>query len=662
MAVQVNPGLMQATLFLGAAVLVVPILRRFGVATVLGYLITGVLLSALLPHMIGDSQSLMHMAEYGVVLLLFLIGLELQPARLWALRHSIFILGGLQMVLTGLVLLGLTRLAGADWDTAFVIGAGLALSSTAFVLQLLTERQQLGSTHGQKAFSILLFQDIAVIPLIAIMPILAGRRSGDPFDPMYLLTVAGVFIGLIVASRTLIRPIFRLVADSEARELLTAVALFIVMGVTLLMQQLGLSMALGAFLTGVLLADSAYRHELEASIEPFKGLLLGLFFMAVGMTTQVSLLLNMPLQIIGGALGLMLIKFGLIALLVRRLGNSWPVSMRLGVAICQGGEFAFVLFSEALRQGVLEPHYADPLILVVTLSMALTPLAFWLLDRFGEPRFAALKPGREFDRIPDDQHPVIIAGFGRLGQIIGRVLRAHQIEFTAIDRSARQVDFVRKFGNQIYYGDPANPDILHSAGVAHVRLFILALDDVEESIRVAEYLHRHHPHVTVLARARDRQHAYRLREIGIQHILRETLPAALEMAEMALVRLGLPPDQASDNIATFRQYDEDMMRQQQAVYDDEAKMIASARAAAAELESLFDSDQQTLRRQHQGQFDRVIFRLAEDETTLAPIDTAASESVTSESEASDSEASKSTVSETGAPTSTAQKHPPRPQD
>lgn len=603
MAVTSEFSLAQATIFLGAAVVLVPLLRRLGVATVLGYLLTGTLLGASFLNIGGDSQALMHLAEYGIVLLLFLIGLELQPARLWALRHSIFLTGGLQMALTALLFGIVCWLFGIEWDSALIIGAGLALSSTAFVLQLLTERQELGSSYGHKAFSILLFQDIAVIPLVAILPILGGRQSGDPFDPWYVLTVIGVFMGLLIASRTLIRPFFRLVAGSGARELLTAVALFIVMGVALLMQQLELSMALGAFLTGVLLADSEYRHELEASIEPFKGLLLGLFFIAVGMNTQIGLLLVDPVLIIGGAVGLMLLKFGVLCFIGRLQGNPWETSIRLGVALCQGGEFAFVLFSEAIKNNVIKHSYADPLILMVTLSMALTPLAFWMLDRYVIPRLKQRQPAPEFDQIPDHEHPVIIAGFGRLGQIIGRVLHTHHIEFTAIEPNARQVDFVRRFGSQIYYGDATQPDLLHAAHIAQARLFILTLDDVEASVRVADHVKRHYPKVTIIARARDRNHVYRLREVGVRHIMRETFPAALEMATLALVKLGLPAEQAEANVNVFRTYDENLMNKQQAVYDDEAKLIASVKAAATELESLFDSDQTNLHRKHAGQLD-----------------------------------------------------------
>ena len=586
-----SPNLMlQATIFLGAALLFVPLGKRFGIATVLGYLITGLILGPSALDVAGDAESLLHFSEFGVVMLLFIIGLELQPSRLWALRRSIFVLGGLQVGLTGTLLMGLLhQFFGLQLDTAFIVGFGLALSSTAFVLQILTEKQQLSSTHGREAFTILLFQDIAVIPLLAVIPFLSGVRE-QSYDLIYFGKVFAVFAGLIFASRYIIRPFFKFVASSGASELLTAVALFIVMGVSILMGQIGLSMALGAFLTGVLLADSEYRHELEASIEPFKGLLLGLFFMSVGMLTDVKLILSEPLFIIGCAVGLMVIKFGVIAAIAKVLGNRWPTSIRLGVTLAQGGEFAFVLFSVATAQNVLRPELANTLNLIVTISMALTPLAFLLLEKIGEPLFAKSKPSREYDAIPDHEHQVIIAGFGRVGQIIGRVLRMHNIEFTAIERSANRVDFVRKFGNQVYYGDPKNPEILRAAGIKKARLFILAIDDLERSITTAQYLRKNYPKIIVLARARDRQHYYRLREVGVRHIWRETYLSSLDMSRESLQLLGISPEKARETVKTFRDYDDDLIERQQAIYDDEASMIESAQSAIAELESLFDED------------------------------------------------------------------------
>lgn len=602
-----SPNLMlQATIFLGAALLLVPLGKRFGIATVLGYLITGLILGPSFLDVAGDAETLLHFSEFGVVMLLFIIGLELQPSRLWALRRSIFVLGGLQVGVTGVLLMGLLyQFMGMQLDTAFIVGFGLALSSTAFVLQILTEKQQLSSTHGREAFTILLFQDIAVIPLLAVIPFLSGVRE-QTYDLVYFAKVFAVFAGLIIASRYIVRPFFKFVASSGATELLTAVALFIVMGVSILMGQIGLSMALGAFLTGVLLADSEYRHELEASIEPFKGLLLGLFFMSVGMLTNVKLIIANPVFIIGAAMLLMFIKFAVVTLIARLSGNRLPTSIRLGVTLAQGGEFAFVLFSVASAQNVLSPELANLLTLIVTISMALTPFAFLLLDKIGEPLFAKRKPSREYDTIPDHEHPVIIAGFGRVGQIIGRVLRMHNIEFTAIERSANRVDFVRKFGNQVYYGDPKNPEILRAAGISKARVFILAVDDLERSITTAQYLRKNYPDLFILARARDRQHYYRLREVGVNYIWRETYLTALDMSRESLEILGISPEKARETIQTFRDYDDELIERQQAIYDDEASMIESAQSAIAELESLFDSDHDAAKKIDLGEIESAV--------------------------------------------------------
>lgn len=582
--------MLDATIFLGAAVILIPLAKRFGIATVLGYLITGLLLGPSFLQVTGNPTDLMHFSEFGVVLLLFIIGLELQPSRLWALRHDIFVLGGLQVVVTGSVLMALVwQFLHIRPSHSFVIGFGLALSSTAFVLQLLGEKQQLSATHGRQAFTILLFQDIAVIPLLAILPFLSGVQNQN-YDWIYFAKIISVFAGLIFVSRYIVRPFFKFVASSGASELLTAVALFIVMGVSLLMNYVGLSMALGAFLTGVLLADSEYRHELEASIEPFKGLLLGLFFMSVGMLTDVKLILAKPLLIIGGAMALMGIKFIVLTVIARIMGNQTPSSVRLGVTLAQGGEFAFVLFSVASSQHLLNASQQNMLNLIVTVSMALTPLMFWLLEKLGEPIFAKNKPSRAYDTIPEEQHPVIIAGFGRMGQIIGRVLRMHNIEFTAIEKSARRVDFVRKFGNQVYYGDPKNPEILRAAGISHTKLFILAIGDPNFSVNTARHIVEHYPEVTLLARAVDRLHYYRLREVGVKYIWRETYLAALDMSRESLEVLGLDPEQARRSVKMFRDYDDELIERQQAIYDDESKLIESAQSAIRELESLFDSD------------------------------------------------------------------------
>ncbi|ATR78368.1 monovalent cation:proton antiporter-2 (CPA2) family protein [Moraxella osloensis] len=594
LAASFNSSMMlDATIFLGAAVILIPLAKRFGIATVLGYLFTGLLLGPSFLKVASNPDDLLNFSEFGVVLLLFIIGLELQPSRLWALRQQIFVLGGLQVIVTGVVLMLLSwYFLDIRLSNSFVIGFGLALSSTAFVLQLLGEKKQLATTHGQQAFTILLFQDIAVIPLLAALPFLSGAQEQN-YDWIYFAKVISVFAGLIFVSRFMVRPFFKFVASSNVTELLTATALFIILSVSLLMNYIGLSMALGAFLTGVLLADSEYRHELQASIEPFKGLLLGLFFMSVGMLTNVKLIVAKPLLIIGLAGLLMLIKFIVLTIIARLMGNKNESSIRLGVTLAQGGEFAFVLFSVATAQHLLTREQQNILNLVVTVSMAMTPLAFLLLEKIGNPLFAKATPSKEYDKIPNHEHAVVIAGFGRVGQIIGRVLRMHNIEFTAIEKSANQVDFVRKFGNQVYYGNPKNPEILRAAGLENAKVFIIAIGDIELSETVAAYVVRNYPHLTILARAKNREHYYRLRDVGVKYIWRETYLTSLDMSRETLEILGMDPKTARKTVQMFRDYDDALIERQRAIYQDEAALIASTQSAIQELESLFDSDMTT---------------------------------------------------------------------
>jgi glutathione-regulated potassium-efflux system protein KefB len=589
--------LAQSAVFLGAALLVVPLCHRFGLATVLGYLITGIIIGPNFLDLAGDAETVLHFAEFGVVMLLFVIGLELEPSRLWVLRRSIFMLGGLQVMVTGIGLTGIGVFLGFDITTSAIAGFGLAMSSTAFVMQLLAEKKQLTARHGRESFAILLFQDMAVIPLLAILPILSGTGSQE-YNLTYFAKVIGVFSLLIIGSRVIIRPVFRLIAASKANELLTAAALFIIIGIALVMDTLGLSMALGAFVTGVLLADSEYRHELEANIQPFKGLLLGLFFMAVGMSTDMNRLIHEPLLIIGGAIGLMTLKFTVLVLIGKLVGNPWHTSIRLGVSLAQGGEFAFVLFSSATSLLLLPIELSDRLILIVTLSMALTPLAFYALEKHIEPRWIT-KDKRAFDEVHADDHenPVVIAGFGRFGQIIARVLRMHKIRFTALEGDARQVDFVRRFGNNIYYGNPSNIEMLRAAKLDKAKVFILAIDDVNDSIRTAMQVRHYYPHLTILARARDRRHAYQLMDMGVKVITRELYASSLEVAEKTLIEIGLMPERARQSVATFRMYDEQLLVRQQAFYQDEASLIASNKEAMIDLEELFESDERAAQKQ-----------------------------------------------------------------
>ncbi|UIJ75427.1 monovalent cation:proton antiporter-2 (CPA2) family protein [Acinetobacter sp. SH20PTE14] len=583
--------LLQITIFLGASLLLVPLLKRFGIATVLGYLFTGILLGPDVFNIASDPEAIQELAEFGVILLMFLIGLELRPQRLWSMRSSIFGMGSLQVGLTGLLLaLGSFFSLQQGIAASIVIGFALALSSTAFVLQMLSEKQQLNTTYGQQSFSILLFQDMAAIPLIAVIPLLAGTESSH-HGIAYFAAIIATFSGLFLFSRYLMRPFFRFVAKSGAHELITAVGLFIVLGVVVLMDVLGISTTLGAFLTGVLLADSEFRHELEASIAPFKGLLLGLFFMTVGMTTELSLFVEMPWFIIGGALALMLIKMASLTAIARYLKNSWRNSILLATCLAQGGEFAFVVFSVAKSENVVQQAILEPLTLIVTLSMVLTPMLYWLIQSQILPRFNP-KTIPEYDDIPDEHNPVIIAGFGRFGQIIARVAHLQHLSFTAIDSNLDKVDFVRNYGGHLYYGDATQPDILRAAGIEHAKVFVLAIDDIEDSMNVARHIRLNYPQLKLLVRARDRHQVHLLRDLGIEHIWRETYLSSLGMAYHMLCDLGISDEDAYKSIELFRDYDEKLLTQQQQIYTDEQKIYETHRNALAELEHLFESDAQ----------------------------------------------------------------------
>ncbi|RZG69946.1 glutathione-regulated potassium-efflux system protein KefB [Acinetobacter bouvetii] len=593
------PLLLQITIFLGASLLLVPLLKRFGIATVLGYLFTGMLLGPNVLNIASDAVAIQELGDFGVILLMFIIGLELRPQRLWQMRHSIFVMGSLQVGISGILLAVICFFALQQSIAAStVIGFALALSSTAFILQLLTEKQQLNTTFGQQSFSILLFQDMAAIPLIAIIPLLAGTESTH-HGVAYFAAIVATFTGLFLFSRYLMRPFFRFVAKSGAHELITAVGLFIILGVVGLMDVLGISTTLGAFLTGVLLADSEFRHELEASIAPFKGLLLGLFFMTVGMTTKLSLFIDMPMLIVGGALVLMLVKMLALTAIARYFRQSWRNSLMLAACLAQGGEFAFVVLSVAVSEKVLTQAMMEPLTLMVTLSMVLTPVIYWLMNSVISPRLQKSDAAPEYDDIPDHHPPIIIAGFGRFGQIIARVAHLQHQPFTAVDSNLDKVDFVRTYGGKLYYGDAAQPDILRAAGIEHAKVFVLAIDDIEDSMNIARHIRLNYPNLKLLVRARDRHHVHLLRDIGVEHIWRETYLSSLGMAYHLLRDVGVSEDDAYKSIELFRNFDEALLSQQQHIYTDEQKVYETHRNALAELEHLFESDTQ-IRQPHTG--------------------------------------------------------------
>ena len=583
--------LYEAVFFLVAAVITVPLSKRLGLGTVLGYLAAGAVIGPWGLGVIGDVDNVLHFSELGVVLLLFIIGLELEPARLWELRKPVFGLGLAQVLVTGLLLMLAGIALGLPVPTALIIGLVLSLSSTAFALQLLAEKDQLNTSHGDTAFAILLFQDLAVIPLLAIIPLLGTSGADmDQADVFVNIVKAVAVIAIVIAGgRWLLRPFLRFAALTVSQEIFTAAALLVVMGTALLLQEVGLSMALGAFLAGVLLAGSEYRHELEADIEPFKGLLLGLFFIAVGMSIDLGLIIHKPFTILALVAGLMAIKFFLLVGLSRFAGQSMPAAVNLGLFISQGGEFAFVLFNVAAGAHVMDRPLADLLIVVVSMSMAFTPLLLLLNERvfrFGQIQEQA----REYDKIQEPDNEVIIAGFGRFGQMIARTLRMKKIPFTALEASFEQVDFVRKFGNKIYFGDASRLDLLRAAKADKAKVFVLAIDDVEASVKTAEIVRKHYPHLKIYARARNRVHTYRLMDAGVDNIVRETFLSSLELAKNVLQGLGLPDAEAEDAVRKFQRHDEALLRKQHLIQHDEAQLIASVKQGALELERLFEQD------------------------------------------------------------------------
>jgi len=581
----------QAAIFLVTAVIVVPLFRRMHLGAVLGYLAAGAIIGPWGLGLIADADATLSFAELGVVLLLFLIGLELEPSRLWALRHPVFGLGGAQVVVTGIALTGIALWLHLSWQAAIVVGLGLAMSSTAIVLAWLGERGQLSSPSGRLAFAILLFQDVAVIPLIALLPLLSPDRTGHASG--WILAAKGVaaIAFVIVVSRLLVRPALKLVARFGGREVFTAAALLVVIGAALTMEAIGISMSLGAFLAGVLLADSEFRHELEADVEPFKGLLLGLFFMAVGMSANLALFVSHPFAVLGVVLGLMVLKALLMYGLARVSGTGSEDAQRTAVLIAQGGEFAFVLFVAAQGAAILPSETAAFLVLAVTISMLLAPLSFIAHERLLERWFERMKPP-EFDLIEGPGNPVIIAGYGRYGQIVSRVLRMAGIPFTAIEASFQQVDFVRRFGNKVYYGDASRLELLESARARDAKLFVLAIDDVEASVKTAAVVRKNFPDLPILARARNRVHYYRLRDLDIDRevIERGTFLSSLDTARQALELTGMEAAQATRAVALFKEHDEKLMDEQYAVRQDETQLIQTVAQAAAQLQEVFEAD------------------------------------------------------------------------
>ncbi|UTW47674.1 monovalent cation:proton antiporter-2 (CPA2) family protein [Bacterioplanoides sp. SCSIO 12839] len=550
----------QAFIFLFAAVVMVPLAKRLGLGSVLGYLIAGVIIGPVTGLVGQETNTIQHFAEFGVVMMLFLVGLELQPAMLWQMRHKLLGLGGLQVGLTTLAVTGITLLLGQSWSIALAIGLIFSLSSTAIVLQTFNEKGLTKTEGGNSAFSVLLFQDIAVIPMLALMPLLAlpelqsvGSAAADHHEEISLvahlpgwatgLVVLGTIVGLVLAGHYLSRPLFRYVADSGLREAFIAAALMLVIGIAALMGLVGLSPALGTFLAGVVLSNSEFRHELEANIEPFKGLLLGLFFITVGAGVNFTVLGDNFTTIIALTLGLMLLKAAVLFVLALifkvHAGDRWLFTLSLA----QAGEFGFVLLTYAVSHSVLPTELAQLLSLVVALSMFLTPALFIVLEKVIFPRYEQQQQQRDMDDI-DEQGSVIIAGIGRFGQIVNRLLVANGVPTVVLDHQAAQVDRLRSINIKSFYGDATRTDLLHSAGIEDAKLLVVAIDDKDRALALVKQVKHEFPHVGILARAYDRGHHYELKDAGADYVISETYPSALQLGGEALQRLGYHPFRA----------------------------------------------------------------------------------------------------------------------
>ena len=584
--------------YLFAAVVAVPIAARLGIGAVLGYLLAGIAIGPWGLGFISDVDEILHFSELGVVFLMFLIGLELNPSKLWALRRSIFGVGAAQVIFSAVVLAGLLLLTDFSWQAATIGGIGLAMSSTAMALQLMRDKGMNRSEAGQLGFSVLLFQDLAVIPALALVPLLAGADSGHT-DWMKIGMKVLAFAGMLIGGRLLLRPIFRYIAASGVREVFTAAALLLVLSSALFMDALGLSMALGTFIAGILLAESEYRHELESAIEPFKGLLLGLFFISVGMALNLGVLYTHLLAVLAGVLVLVAVKTLVLYLLARIYGLRSSERLQFAGVLSQGGEFAFVLFSAASSAHLFRGDQLPLLLVTVTLSMMTTPLLMQGVDRilvrrFNEPDEQAEKPW-----VDDDQPQVIVVGFGRFGQVIGRLLMANKKRITVLERDISAVSRMRKYGYKVYYGDATELELLRAAGAASAQSIVITCNDPEDTMNIVHLCQHHFPHLQILARARGRVEAHELLQAGVTQFSRETFSSALELGRKTLMSLGMHPHQAHRAQLHFRRLDMRMLRELMPNHTDNAQ-ISRVREARRELEDIFHREMQQEKHQFDG--------------------------------------------------------------
>ncbi|WP_430461732.1 monovalent cation:proton antiporter-2 (CPA2) family protein [Thalassolituus sp. LLYu03] len=593
--------LTQAFVFLLSAVVAVPVAKKLGLGSVLGYLCAGAVIGPFALGLIGhDVEGVMAFAEFGVVMMLFLVGLELDPSRLWRMRIPILGLGGLQVVVTSLALMLAGLGMGYPWQHSLAVGMILAMSSTAIVLQTLNEKSLLKTEAGQASFSVLLFQDIAVIPLLAILPLLAldnaavaeASHTGLSGWKKTLLVLV-VVAGLVLVGRWVSRHLFRIIAETRMRETFTATALLLVVGIALLMELVGLSPALGTFVAGVVMANSEYRHELESEIEPFKGLLLALFFISVGASIDFALFAAQPLTILALVAALIAVKMLVLFALGRGFGMRGQSNAIFIFALAQGGEFAFVLFTFASNNGILPDDIIEPLVLVVALSMAFTPLLILANERWILPRLSGnAEQLPEHDHITSEEARAIVVGFGRFGQIVGRMLRMNGFNITVLEHDAAQVDTVRRFGHQVFFGDAVRLDLLEAAGIDQAELLVIAIDDHNRCRSIVELVRRHYPAIRIISRARGRREAAELLSAGADHVERETFNSALALGRTALQLLGFRSYQAHRAAELFRHHDEVNVRELREVLDDETAFFNRTRQHADDLTRVMQADAQ----------------------------------------------------------------------
>lgn len=583
-------GLLTAILlFLFAAVVAVPIAQRLGVGAVLGYLIAGIAIGPWGLGFIHDVDEILHFSELGVVFLMFIIGLELNPAKLWQLRRSIFGVGAGQVVVTAAVLGALLYLTQFAWQAAVIGGIGLAMSSTAMALQLMREKGMNRNEGGQLGFSVLLFQDMAVIPALALIPILAGNGGGAN-DWVKIGVKIAAFAVMLIGGRYLLRPLFRYIVASGVREVFTAAALLVVLGSALFMDALGLSMALGTFIAGILLAESEFQHELEIAIEPFKGLLLGLFFMSVGMALDLGVLFTHLLDVLLGVMALVFIKSAILYSLARMFGLRRSVRLQFAGVLSQGGEFAFVLFSAAFSQHVLNAEQLALLLVVVTLSMMTTPLLMQGIDRILSHRYNATEDSDEKPFVEDNDPQVIVVGFGRFGQVIGRLLMANKMRITVLERDVSAVSMMRKYGYKVYYGDATELELLRAAGAEKAKAIVITCNEPEDTMTLVHLCQQHFPNLHILARARGRVEAHELLQNGVKDFTRETFSSALELGRKTLLGLGMHPHQAYRAQQHFRRLDMRMLRELMPQHHGDVAQISRVKEARRELEDIFQRE------------------------------------------------------------------------